>query len=166
MNDQKNLLKGLEKSEGWWTLHTDGASQGNPGSAGAGVVLEDPAGLVLAELSRSLGRATNNEAEYQALILGLEEAHHQGATRLKVMLDSELVVRQVQGLYRVKNQRLRPLYAQVMALLQDLEAYDILHIRREFNAHADKLASRAASHGPEPGEKSQEGGSDSRKQAE
>ncbi len=94
-----------------------------------------------------MGKATNNEAEYRALILGLTEARSMGATRLKVLLDSELVVKQVQGLYRVKNRRLRPLYDRVMELLQDMEAYDILHIRRELNTEADSLASRAAREG-------------------
>jgi len=140
-----------ETDKGWWTLHTDGASQGNPGPAGAGAVLKDPAGVLFAKVSRSLGRATNNEAEYHALILGLEEAHKLAVDRLRIMLDSELVVRQVCGQYRVKNQRLRPLYTRVMDLLQDLEAYDILHIRREQNKEADALASAAASHGSEKG---------------
>jgi len=145
MGKQHDLVQESAEKEDWWTLYTDGASRGNPGSAGAGAVLKDSDGILLAEISRSLGQATNNEAEYHALILGLKEAHKLGAARLKIKLDSELVVKQVRGLYRVKNQRLRPLYNRVVALLQDLEAYDILHIRRELNKEADKLASTAAS---------------------
>jgi len=144
MNEQGNLFGNAARDEGWWTLNTDGASRGNPGPAGAGAVLRDPEGAVLGELSRSLGTATNNEAEYQALILGLEEARAMGAARLKILLDSELVVKQVQGLYRVRNTRLRKLYDRAMGLLQEMEAYDILHIRRELNSEADSLASQAA----------------------
>lgn len=147
MNKQGNFFETASEIEGWWILNTDGASLGNPGPAGAGIVLRDSGGAILGELSRSLGKATNNEAEYRALILGLTEARSMGATRLKVLLDSELVVKQVQGLYRVKNSRLRPLYDRVMELLQDMEAYDILHIRRELNTEADSLASRAAREG-------------------
>lgn len=147
MNKQGNFFETASEIEGWWILNTDGASLGNPGPAGAGIVLRDSGGAILGELSRSLGKATNNEAEYRALILGLTEARSMGATRLKVLLDSELVVKQVQGLYRVKNSRLRPLYDRVMGLLQDMEAYDILHIRRELNTEADSLAARAAREG-------------------
>ncbi len=147
MNKQASLFETAGEIEGWWILNTDGASLGNPGPAGAGIVLRDAGGAILGELSRSLGKATNNEAEYRALILGLTEARNMGATRLKVLLDSELVVKQIQGLYRVKNRRLRPLYDRVMELLQDMEAYDILHIRRELNTEADSLASRAAREG-------------------
>jgi len=147
MNKQANLFETAGEIEGWWILNTDGASLGNPGPAGAGIVLRDSGGAILGELSRPLGKATNNEAEYRALILGLTEARSMGATRLKVLLDSELVVKQIQGLYRVKNRRLRPLYDRVMELLQDMEAYDILHIRRELNTEADSLASRAAREG-------------------
>lgn len=131
----------------WWILNTDGAAKGNPGPAGAGAVLRDETGEIIAEESRYLGTATNNEAEYQGLIIGLEKAREMGARKLRLKLDSELIVKQVQGAYRVKNQRLRPMFERVMALLQDLEAYDILHVRREFNSEADALASRAAVRG-------------------
>ena len=144
MNEQGNLFDNTARDKGWWILNTDGASRGNPGPAGAGAVLRGPEGAVLGELSRPLGMATNNEAEYQALILGLEEARNMGAARLRILLDSELVVKQVQGLYRVKNTRLRKLYDRVMGLLQEMEAYDILHVRRDLNSEADSLASRAA----------------------
>jgi len=129
---------------GWWTLAADGASRGNPGWAGAGAVLWDPAGEVRAELSQPLGRATNNEAEYQALLLGLDAAAKMGVEKLRVRMDSELVVRQITGRYRVRNERLAPLYRRAVGVLQDLQAYDIVHVRREHNAEADALASRAA----------------------
>jgi len=130
--------------DGWWTLAADGASRGNPGWAGAGAVLWDDQGRVMAELSRPLGRTTNNQAEYQALLLGLEEALRLGVTKLRVRMDSELVVRQLSGRYRVRNKGLEPLYRRAVNALQDLEAYDIVHVRRECNAAADALASRAA----------------------
>jgi ribonuclease HI len=98
----------------------------------------------MAELSRPLGRTTNNQAEYQALLLGLEEALRLGVTKLRVRMDSELVVRQLSGRYRVRNKGLEPLYRRAVNALQDLEAYDIVHVRRECNAAADALASRAA----------------------
>ena len=135
---------GTMSREGWWTLAADGASRGNPGWAGAGAVLWDGEGRVKAELSRPLGLATNNQAEYQALLLGLEEALRLGVQRLRVQMDSELVVRQLSGRYRVRNKRLAPLYLRAVSALQDLEAYDIVHVRREYNAEADALASRAA----------------------
>ncbi|MEW6263449.1 MAG: ribonuclease HI family protein [Thermodesulfobacteriota bacterium] len=131
----------------WWTLHTDGAARGNPGPAGAGAVLLDGQGRVLAELSRSLGVRTNNEAEYHGLLLGLAEVRRLGGRRLRLRLDSELVVRQLQGRYRVKHPHLIPLYRQAMVLLRELEVYDIMHVRRELNAEADALASKAAGQG-------------------
>lgn len=144
MNENLNLFKELEPGAGIWTVNTDGACRGNPGPGGAGVVVKDADGAVLAELSRSLGRTTNNEAEYQALILGLEEAARLGARRLEVRMDSELAVRQLTGVYRVKNERLLPLYQRAKALLARFEGYEIVHVRRELNAEADSLASRAA----------------------
>jgi len=142
---QQDLPFDHDRDDGsWWTLHADGASLGNPGPAGAGAVLHDQDGLVLAEVSQPLGRITNNQAEYRALILGLEQARLLGAPRLKIVMDSELVVRQVRGEYRVKNKGLKPLYDKAIGLLQDFRAYDILHVRRDLNAEADALASRAA----------------------
>jgi ribonuclease HI len=130
--------------KGWWSLYTDGAAKGNPGPAGAGVVLYDDNNTLVCELGKSLGIATNNEAEYQGLILGLEEAERHGARRLNVHMDSELIVRQITGAYRVKNERLKLFYNRAKAMLQEFESYDIFHVRREFNAQADALASRAA----------------------
>jgi len=135
-------------SDGFWLLHADGASLGNPGSGGAGAVIYDDQGRVVAEISQHLGLAvTNNEAEYQALILGLDRLRALGAENIRICLDSELVVRQVKGEYKVKNPRLAVLFRQVMALLSGFETYDIAHVRRELNRAADALASAAAASG-------------------
>lgn len=131
--------------ENGWLLHSDGASRGNPGPAGAGAVLYNPQGEVAAEISVPLGRATNNEAEYAGLIHGLKAALAVGGIeRLTVKMDSELIARQLNGIYRVKNERLRPLYDEAKGLLARFTAYRILHVRRELNAAADSLAAQAA----------------------
>ncbi len=123
-------------------LYTDGAARGNPGEAGAGVVLYDGAGRELASRSSYLGHCTNNVAEYRALILGLETAHEMGCTELAISLDSELVVRQVQGMYRVKTKTLKPLYARVTELLAGFDRWSIRHVPRSENRRADELANR------------------------
>ena len=124
-------------------LHTDGGSRGNPGPAGYGVVLTDGSGKVLEERGEFIGRATNNEAEYRGLIAGLERARALGASEVIVRADSELVVRQINGRYRVKSARLRPLYAQSCALLEGFERWRVDHVPRERNARADALANEA-----------------------
>jgi ribonuclease HI len=124
-------------------LYADGAARGNPGPAGAGAVLFDESGAVLAELSRPLGRATNNVAEYEALILGLEEAKRRGVDRIDVRMDSMLVVRQMQGLWKIKHPGLRPLALRAGALLAEFPSRRIEHVPREENAHADRLANVA-----------------------
>lgn len=125
------------------TLHSDGGSRGNPGPAGAGAVLYDEQGQEVAALSRYLGRTTNNEAEYQALLMGLKRAQELGAQRLTVKMDSELIVRQLEGRYQVKAPGLKPMYAEAKRLLQGFASVTILHVRREFNKRADKLANQA-----------------------
>ena len=125
------------------TLHSDGGSRGNPGPAGAGAVLYDEQGNEVAALSRYLGSATNNEAEYQARLMGLAEAKRLGAERLTVKMDSELIVRQLEGRYQVKAPGLKPMYAEAKRLLQGFAAVTILHVRREFNKRADELANQA-----------------------
>ena len=125
------------------TLHSDGGSRGNPGPAGAGAVLYDDQGQEVAALSRYLGRTTNNEAEYQALLMGLKRAQELGAQRLTVKMDSELIVRQLEGQYRVKAPGLKPMYAEAKRLLQGFASVTILHVRREFNKRADELANQA-----------------------
>lgn len=124
-------------------LFADGGARGNPGPAGAGAVLYDQAGREVAALSKYLGRTTNNAAEYQALIMGLGEARQLGAGQITVKMDSELVVRQLLGRYKVKAPGLKPLYAQAKDLLQGFARVSILHIPREANRRADELANRA-----------------------
>lgn len=130
------------------TLFADGAARGNPGPAGAGAVLFDADGRVLAELTRSLGHATNNVAEYSALILGLEEALRRSIDELDVRMDSLLVVRQMQGLWKIKHPGLRPLALRAGALLAQFRRRTIEHVPREENSHADMLSNRAIDEAP------------------
>jgi ribonuclease HI len=125
------------------TLQFDGGSRGNPGPAGIGVVLRAADGTPLVTLGRFIGRATNNVAEYTALITAMREARRLGARRVKILGDSELVVKQMRGEYRVKNPDLRVLYDQARALFGEFDAAAIDHNYRESNALADKLANRA-----------------------
>jgi ribonuclease HI len=124
-------------------LFTDGASRGNPGQAGAGAVLLNQDGQEMATRSLYLGVCTNNVAEYQALVLGLQTAVDLGCTHLDLALDSELIVRQIQGRYKVKHPSLQPLFHQVKGLLTRLEAWSIRHVPREQNKRADALANQA-----------------------
>jgi len=130
-------------------IHADGASRGNPGPSGAGALLTTESGEVLAELRRFLGKATNNVAEYEALILGLEEARRLGATAVVARMDSELVVRQVNGTYQVKNLALKRLHARVLVLTHGFPRFRIQHVPRAENSAADRLANEAID-GPEP----------------
>ena len=123
-------------------LFTDGASRGNPGEAGAGAVLCDAAGGELAARSAYLGRCTNNVAEYRALLLGLDEARRLGCRELDISLDSELIVRQLQGRYKVKHEALLPLYRQVQERLTGFDRWTVGHVPRSANARADQLANR------------------------
>lgn len=123
------------------TLYTDGASSGNPGESGIGVVLTIDGKRI--ELSEYIGRATNNVAEYMALIRGLEKAKKLGLDKLDILLDSELLVKQIKGEYRVKSEYLRVLYGKVIALLDSFSHYSIKHIPREKNSDADRLARKA-----------------------
>ncbi len=130
-----------------WTLRTDGGARGNPGPAGAGFVIEDAKGQVAGSGSRYLGIATNNVAEYQALAIGLRAAAESGVKRLRVLVDSELVVRQVNGVYRVKNAELKRLHAVVTTLMGGFETVDVAHVSREDNEAADALANEAMDSG-------------------
>lgn len=121
----------------------DGASRGNPGEAGCGAVIFDETGGLLKEFCRYLGCATNNVAEYEGLLMGLEGALRLGGTRLVVESDSELLVRQLNGLYRVKDKKLVRLHQRALALLRRLDAYRIIHVPREHNRLADRLANQA-----------------------
>lgn len=124
--------------------HVDGASRGNPGPAGIGVVIETPEHEVLREVAEPLGRTTNNVAEYTALIRCLEEAKALGGTHIQVMTDSELMARQVNGIYKVRTPHIVPLYERVVDLLRSFERATVQHVRREFNKHADRLSNLGA----------------------
>ncbi len=124
-------------------LYADGAARGNPGPAGAGAALVDEAGQVVAELTRYLGRATNNVAEYSALILGLEEALRRGPDALEVRMDSTLVVQQMRGLWKIKHPGLKPLALRAGELLARFPVREIRYVPRAENQVADALANRA-----------------------
>ena len=124
-------------------VYTDGAARGNPGPAGAGVYIEDESGTGLDEVSEYLGEATNNVAEYRALLLGLARAGALGATRVEIRADSELVVRQMTGEYRVRNPVLQRLHSEARALARGFTQVDYVHIRREKNTEADRMANIA-----------------------
>lgn len=124
-------------------LYTDGGSRGNPGPAGIGARLLTASGDVVEELADFIGTATNNVAEYQALLAGLDLALDRGVERLDVFMDSELVVRQVNGQYKVKDAGLKPLHAQACLLLSRFHEVDVKHVRREQNAEADRLVNEA-----------------------
>ncbi|TES84282.1 MAG: ribonuclease HI family protein [Dehalococcoidia bacterium] len=124
-------------------IFTDGASQGNPGQSAIGAVIQDGQGRVISRISRRIGQATNNQAEYAAIIAALEEASRLGAEEVEVRADSELVVKQLNGRYRVKKATLRPLYQKVVRLIGSLEAFTITHIPRTQNREADRLANKA-----------------------
>jgi ribonuclease HI len=125
------------------TLHTDGGARGNPGPAGIGAVLYDEHGREIGHVSESLGIATNNVAEYKALIAGLELALGRGVTELAVKCDSQLVVSQVSGECKIKSDQLRSLAARAERLLYQVEPRSLTHVRREENARADALANQA-----------------------
>jgi ribonuclease HI len=121
-------------------LWTDGAARGNPGPAGIGAILKSSAGEVLYTGSEYLGHTTNNVAEYKALILGLLGALQHGVGSIEVRADSELLIKQLKGEYRVKNAGLKPLFEQAKQLISRFSAVKLTHIRRELNGEADKLA--------------------------
>lgn len=124
-------------------VHVDGGSRGNPGPAAAASVISTPEGEILDEASELLGSATNNVAEYRALLLGLARARALGAAEVDVVNDSELIAKQVQGLYKVKHAAMRPLYLEAMAALRSFERWSIRSVPRADNAHADALVNAA-----------------------
>jgi ribonuclease HI len=124
------------------TLFADGGSRGNPGPAASGAVLLDPGGELVEEIGAYLGVATNNVAEWTALVLGLEAAAKRGIRRLAVRLDSELVVKQLSGEYRVKHAGLQPYYRRARQLIRGFTEVDVRHIPRKENALADRLVNR------------------------
>ena len=136
-------------------IHTDGAARGNPGPAGAGAILRDAeTGETVAEIAEGLGRATNNVAEWTAVRLALEEARRLGADRVDLRMDSELVARQITGIYRVKHPDLKPIHAAVMAMLRSLDGYTVGHVPREVNKDADRLSNEAIDGGDPDGQRS------------
>jgi len=124
-------------------LYCDGAARGNPGPAGAGAVIVNPAGHIVAKVGKFLGEETNNVAEYMGLILGLKRAKAMGIKELEVLADSELVVKQVNGEYAVKAEHLAPLHAEALALLKAFDRIELRHIPREENGQADAMSNRA-----------------------
>ena len=127
--------------------YSDGGARGNPGPAGYGVVIKDETGKKIAELSQYLGHQTNNVAEYQGLIAALEYAIKHGYKALKVISDSELLVRQIKGIYKVKNSVLKDLHARAKELIAKLDWFSIEHILRGKNSEADQLANEAMDRG-------------------
>lgn len=124
-------------------LHVDGGARGNPGPAAIGVVVSDATGQVLDELSERIGVATNNVAEYRAVLRGLERAGELGATEVEIIGDSELVARQLAGAYKVKHAALRPLYEQSIAALGGFRRWSVRNVPRAQNARADALVNAA-----------------------
>jgi ribonuclease HI len=123
-------------------LRTDGGSRGNPGPAGAGFVIEQD-GSILCRGGRFLGSATNNVAEYEALIWGLENVSALGFSEVTVFADSELLVKQINGQYRVKNEGLKPLFVRALQVLRSFGTWKVVHVRREQNVEADAMANDA-----------------------
>jgi ribonuclease HI len=125
------------------TVNVDGGARGNPGPAAIGAVVRDAGGEIIEERGERIGRATNNVAEYRALLLGIELAAAHGASELDLVGDSELIVRQVEGKYKVKDATMKELHGEVKAALRPFEGWSIRHVRREHNADADRLVNEA-----------------------
>jgi probable phosphoglycerate mutase len=133
--------------EGWFTAHCDGGSRGNPGPSGYGAVVEDPQGCVVARLSEFLGVQTNNYAEYSGLLAVLQWAIENGTKRLRVISDSELMVKQMKGQYKVASPVLRPLWEEAKRRAARLDRFEIRHTLRGGNKQADRLANEAMDKG-------------------
>ena len=132
---------------GWINAHCDGGARGNPGPAGYGALIQDNDGMVLAELSEFLGMRTNNYAEYSGLLGCLQYALDHHHSRLRVVSDSELMVKQIQGKYQVKSPDLKPLFEEAKRRIARLEAFEITHALRHKNKDADRLANEAMDRG-------------------
>jgi ribonuclease HI/probable phosphoglycerate mutase len=140
----EEVLKGrqIQTKAGLISIYTDGASRGNPGEAGAGFVIFNEQNDEIATGSKYLGQCTNNVAEYQALIFGLKEAGKTGIRQISIFLDSQLIVRQIQGKYKVKNVGLKPLFSEVRRLLDQFDFFQVNHVPRNLNKRADGLANQ------------------------
>jgi probable phosphoglycerate mutase len=136
-----------QPTSGWTTAHCDGGARGNPGPAGYGAVLQDESGHVLAELSEFLGNRTNNFAEYSGLLGCLQWALDHGHRQLRVISDSELMVKQIQGKYKVNSPDLRPLWEEARRRIAQLDRFEISHALRHKNKAADQLANEAMDRG-------------------
>ena len=130
-------------SSGKLTIHTDGGARGNPGPAGIRVVISDEKGKAAKEISEYIGRATNNQAEYRALIRGLSEAKKLGATSVSVFMDSELIIKQLKGEYKVRDKDLQLLFVKAWNLLQTFKSHSAKHVMRAKNKRADELVNQA-----------------------
>jgi ribonuclease HI len=147
----ESLFSGTEpasaEAEGWFTAHCDGGSRGNPGPAGYGAVIEDPNGKIVARLSEFLGLQTNNYAEYKGLLGVLAWAQQHRVRQLRVVSDSELMVKQMKGQYKVASPGLRPLWEEATRLAGRLERFEMRHTLRGGNKEADQLANEAMDKG-------------------
>ena len=161
MNGNLFESPGPASPEGWFTAHCDGGSRGNPGPSGYGAIVEDPQGRVVARLSDFLGNQTNNYAEYSGLLAVLAWAIEHNARRLRVISDSELMVKQMKGQYKVASPVLRPLYEQARRTAAKLDRFEMRHTLRGGNQEADRLANEAMDKGMG---KSREQGSGNRDQ--
>jgi len=146
-SDSENLFSRSKSASPAHIAHVDGGARGNPGPAGYGVSIQDAAGNPVAELSDYLGLRTNNYAEYQGLIAALRYAIQNHIKALKVVSDSELMVRQMKGIYKVRHPELRKLYEQAQQLARQLQHFEIRHALREHNQIADRLANEAMDRG-------------------
>jgi ribonuclease HI len=145
--DSGNLFSASKSAPAAHTAHVDGGARGNPGPAGYGVAITDASGHPVAELSEYLGHRTNNYAEYQGLLAALRYAAEHQIKALKVISDSELMVRQMKGIYKVRHQELRKLHDEAQQLVRRLEHFEIRHALREHNRTADRLANEAMDRG-------------------
>ena len=125
------------------TVNVDGGARGNPGPAAIGVVVRDEDGEIVEAVGETIGKATNNVAEYKALIRGVELAASHGATEVELIGDSELIIRQVEGRYKVKNEGMKPLHAEAKKALAGVDKWSVRHVKRAQNADADALVNEA-----------------------
>jgi ribonuclease HI len=146
-SDSRNLFPAPKSAPASHTAHVDGGARGNPGPAGYGVAIQDASGHPIAELSEYLGHRTNNYAEYQGLLAALRYTTEHQIKALKVISDSELMVRQMKGIYKVRHPELRKLYDEAQQLVRRLEHFEIRHALREHNQVADRLANQAMDRG-------------------